>query len=90
MRQVGHLQELHRDARSTKRKTCRRVLKLGGGPPIDIHRRMQAVYGGKCVIASTVRRSVRKFKQEVGEASLCDQARSVRPVTATGQNPQTC
>jgi hypothetical protein len=63
---------------------------MGGGAPIDIHRRMQAVYGEKCVIASTVRRSVRKFQQEVGEASLCDQARSVRPVTATGYNPQTC
>lgn len=27
-------------------------------PPIDIHRRMQAVYGGKRVVASTVRRWV--------------------------------
>jgi hypothetical protein len=54
--------------------------------PIHIHRRMQAVYGGKCIVASTVRRWVRKFKKELGEASLCDQARSVRPVTATGRN----
>ena len=33
-------------------------------PPIDIHRRMQAVYGNKCVDVSTVRRCVRQFKQQ--------------------------
>ena len=28
-------------------------------PPIEIHRRMQAVYGDQCVYVSTVRRWVR-------------------------------
>jgi hypothetical protein len=57
---------------------------------LNVNRLMQAVFGEKCVVSSTVRLAVRKFKQEVGEASLCDQARSVRPVNATGQNSQTC
>jgi hypothetical protein len=31
-------------------------------PPIEIHRRMQAVYGDQCVDVGTVRRWVRRFK----------------------------
>ena len=31
-------------------------------PPIEIHRRMQAVYGDQCVDASTVKRWVTRFK----------------------------
>ena len=31
-------------------------------PPIEIHRRMQVVYGDQCVDVSTVRRWVRRFK----------------------------
>ena len=31
-------------------------------PPIEIHRRMQAVYGDQCVDVSTVRCCVRRFK----------------------------
>jgi transposase-like protein len=31
-------------------------------PPIEMHRRMQAVYGDQCVDVSTVRRWVRRFK----------------------------
>ena len=31
-------------------------------PPIEIHRRMQAVYGDQCVDVSTVRRWVRRFE----------------------------
>ena len=31
-------------------------------PPIEIHRRMQAVYGDQCVDVSTIRRWVRRFK----------------------------
>ena len=31
-------------------------------PPIDNHRRMQAVYGDHCVDVSTIRRWVRRFK----------------------------
>jgi len=32
-------------------------------PPIEIHRRMQAVYGDQCVDVSTVRRWVRRLKR---------------------------
>ena len=55
-------------------------------PPIEIHRRMQAVYGDQCVDVSTVRRWVRRFKDgELGQADLSDKTRSGRPVTASDQ-----
>ena len=39
------------------------------GPPIEIHRRMQVVYGDQCVDVSTVRCCVRRFKDgEMGQA----------------------
>jgi hypothetical protein len=42
-------------------------------PPIEIHRRMQAVCGDQCVAVSTVRRWVRRFKDgELGQADLSD------------------
>jgi hypothetical protein len=42
------------------------------GPPIEIHRRMQAVYGDQCV-------DVRRFKDgELGQADLSDKTRSGR------------
>ena len=45
-------------------------------PPIEIHRRMQAVYGDKCVDVSRVRRWVRRFKDgELGQADLSDKTR---------------
>jgi hypothetical protein len=51
-------------------------------PLLDIHRRMQAVYGDKCVDVSTARRWVWEFKrEEEGIASLCDKVRSGRPVS---------
>ena len=51
-------------------------------PPIEIHRRMQAVHGDQCVDVSTVRRWVRRFKAgELGQADLSDITRSGRPVT---------
>jgi len=53
-------------------------------PPIEIHRRMQAVYGDQCVDESTVRRWVRRFiDEELGQADLSDKTRSGRPVTAS-------
>ena len=46
-------------------------------PPIEIHRRMQAVYGDQCVDVSTVRRWVRRFKNgELRQADLSDKTRS--------------
>jgi len=60
-------------------------------PPMEIHRRMQAVYGDQCVDASTVRRWVRRFKHgELGQADLSDKTRSGRPVTASDQLHQDC
>ena len=50
--------------------------------PIEIHRRIQAVYGDQCVDESTVRRWGRRFKDgELGQADLSDKTRSGRPVT---------
>ena len=47
-------------------------------PPIEIHRRMRAVYGDQCVDVSTVRRWVRRFKHgELGQADLSDKTREV-------------
>ena len=52
--------------------------------PIEIHRRMQAVYGDRCVDVSTIRRWVRRFKDgELGQADLSDKPRSGSPVTAS-------
>jgi len=60
-------------------------------PPIEIHRRMQAVYGDKCVDVSTVWRWVRRFKDgELGRADLSDKTRSWRRVTASDQLHQDC
>jgi len=45
-------------------------------PPIEIHRRMQAVYGDQCVDVSTVRRWIKRFKDgELGRADLSDKTR---------------
>ena len=55
-------------------------------PPIEIQRRMQAVYGDQCVDVSTVRRWVRRLKDgELGQVDLSDKTRSGRPVTASDQ-----
>jgi len=51
-------------------------------PSVEIHRRMQAVYGDQSVDVSTVRRWVRLFKDgEFGQADLSDKTRSGSPVT---------
>jgi hypothetical protein len=51
-------------------------------PPIEIHRRMQAVYDDQRVDVSTIRRWVRRFKYgELGQADLSDKTQSGRPVT---------
>ena len=51
-------------------------------PPIEIHRRIQAVYCDQCVAVSTVRHWVRRFKDgELEQADLSDKTRSGRPVT---------
>ena len=51
-------------------------------PPIEIHRRMQAVYSDQCVDVSTVRRWVRGFRDgELGQTDLSEKTRRIRPVT---------
>jgi hypothetical protein len=53
-------------------------------PPIEIHRRMQAVYGNQCVDVSRVRRRVMWFKNgELGQTDLSNRTGSGRPVTAS-------
>ena len=48
-------------------------LTAGKVPPIEIHRRMQVIYGDQRVDVSTVRRWVRWFKDgELGQADFCD------------------
>ena len=55
-------------------------------PPIEIHRRMQAIYGDQCADVSTVRRWVRRFKDgELGQADFSDKTQSGRPVAASDQ-----
>jgi len=55
-------------------------------PPIEIHRRMQAIYGDQCADVSKLRRWVRQFKDgELGQADLSDKTRRGRPVTASDQ-----
>jgi len=45
-------------------------------PPIEIHRRMQAIYGDQCVDVSTVRRWVTWFKGgQLRQADLSDKTR---------------
>jgi len=45
-------------------------------PPMEIHRRMHAVYGDQCVDVSTVRRWIKRFKDgELGQADLSDKTR---------------
>jgi len=45
-------------------------------PPIEIHRRIQDVYGDQCVDVTTVRRWVRRFKEgQLGQADLSDKTR---------------
>ena len=42
-----------------KQRAVTELLTVGKVPPIEIHRRLQAVYGDQCVDVSTVRRWVR-------------------------------
>ena len=54
-----------------KQRTVIEFLSAEKVPPIEIHRRMQAIYGDHCVDVSTVRRWVRRFKDgELGQADL--------------------
>ena len=59
-----------------KQRTVIEFLTAQKVPPIEIHRRLQAVYGDQCVYVSTVRRWVRRFKDgKLGQADLSDKTR---------------
>jgi transposase len=59
-----------------KQRAVIEFLKAEKFSPIEIHRRMQAVYGDQSVDVSTVRRWVRRFKEgELGQADLSDKTR---------------
>jgi hypothetical protein len=45
-----------------KQRAVIELLIAGRVPPIEIHRRMQAVYGDQCVDVTTVRHWVRRLK----------------------------
>ena len=67
--------------RSVQTACCYWIPNRGKVPPIEIHRRTQAVYGDQCVDVSAVRRWVRRFKDgEQEQADLSDKTRSGRPV----------
>ena len=51
-----------------KQRAVIEFLTVENVPSIEIHRRMQVVYGDQCVVVSTVRRWVRRFKDgELGK-----------------------
>ena len=52
-------------------------------PAADIHHRLQCVYGGVCMGASSVRRWVKLFKD--GNMSIQDQPHSGRPRKASAE-----
>lgn len=55
--------------------------------PIEIHRRLKAVYGNDCIDVSTVRRwANRCANSEPGRANLRDANRSGRPLTVTNES----
>jgi hypothetical protein len=56
-----------------KQRAVIEILTAEKVPPIEIHRRMQAVYDDQCVDVSTVRIWIRRFKDgELGQADLSE------------------
>ena len=72
-----------------KQRALIEFLTAEGCVPIDMHRRMRAVYGDACVDVSTVRRWARTVKGDnPATMTLHDQARSGRPITAVDEQHQ--
>lgn len=72
-----------------KQRAVIEFLTAEGCVPIDMHRRMRAVYGDACVDVSTVRRWARTVKGDnPATMTLHDQARSGRPITAVDEQHQ--
>jgi hypothetical protein len=59
-------------------------LTLEGCEPIEIHRRMKAVYGDGCMDVKNVRKWVRHAESSCeGEMSVLDEHKSGRPISVT-------
>jgi histone-lysine N-methyltransferase SETMAR len=72
-----------------KQRAVIEFLTAEGCAPIDMHRRMTAVYGDACVDVSTVRRWARTVKGDnPATTNLHDQARSGRPITTVDAQHQ--
>ncbi|KAK4884069.1 hypothetical protein RN001_000340 [Aquatica leii] len=69
-----------------KQRAVIEFLTADGVAPIDIHRRLSAVYRDACVDVSTVRRWVRTVKDaNPVKTDIHDRVRSGRPVSACGE-----
>ena len=75
---MAALQEVHQ-----KQRAVIEFLVAEGETPLNIHKRLQNVYGDCAIDYSTVKRWVRwvKESEEVGKASVVDFPRSGRPAT---------
>ena len=72
-----------------KQRAVIEFLTAEGCAPVDIHRRMSAVYGEACVDVCTVKRWTRSMRdEEAATTSLHDKARTGRPITATDERHQ--
>jgi len=67
-----------------KQRSVKEFLTLEGCAPIEIHRRMKAVYGDGCMDAKNVHKWVRRAKSCcAGEISVLDEHRSGRPISVS-------
>ena len=72
-----------------KQRSVTEFLKLEGCAPIEIHRRMKAVYGDYCVDVKNVRKWVRRARSScAGEMSVLDEHRPGRPISVTRDENQ--
>lgn len=67
-----------------KQRSVIEFLAQEGCTPIEIHRRMKALYGESCMDVKNVRQWVRRAKScSRGKMSVFDEQRSGRPITVT-------
>jgi len=72
-----------------KQRAVTEILSAENVTPAEIHRRLQAVYGGDTVNRTTVNRWAIKIREcGPGRANIVDQPRSGRPVSVTDEKHQ--
>ena len=72
-----------------KQRSVIEFLTLEGCAPIEIYRRMKAIYGDGCMDVKNVRKWVRCAKScSRGKMSVFDEHRSGRPITVTNEENQ--